>query len=212
MAGRLVDDDPQQAYAHAQAARQLAPRLPLVREAVGETAYAAGDYAQALTEFRTVRRMSGNDDYLPAIADCERALGRPREALKLIRDGLPQASDVAHVVELRLVEAGARADLGERDEALRVLRDQIARIGGRGPAAARARLRYGYADQLEQAGRVQEAEEWFAAVVALDDGEATDADERLAALRGVEIDYEALEDLIGDIDADGEADEEEPLP
>lgn len=206
VAGQLIDDDPELAYEHAQAARQLAPRLPIVREAAGETAYAAGKYQEALTEFRTMRRMSGTDEYLPAMADCERALGRPREALKLIREGLPRATDVTQVVELRLVEAGARTDLGEPDEALRLLHAEIERIGPRGTKVARARLRYGYADHLEQAGRLDEAEQWFAAAARLDMDSATDADERLAALGGVSIDYDETEDAgeTGEIEEAGE--------
>ena len=56
VAGRLIDDDPEQAYAHAEAARRRAARLPIVREAAAETAYAAGLYDVALTEFRALRR------------------------------------------------------------------------------------------------------------------------------------------------------------
>jgi len=49
-AGRALDEDPQRAHTHAWYARQLAPRLAFVREAVGVTAYAIGDYAAALAE------------------------------------------------------------------------------------------------------------------------------------------------------------------
>ena len=52
VAGQLVDDDPELAYAHAEAARRRAARLPIVREAAAETAYAAGRYDVALSEFR----------------------------------------------------------------------------------------------------------------------------------------------------------------
>jgi hypothetical protein len=87
VAGRLVDEDPDLAYAHAEAARRRAARLPIVREAAAETAYAAGRYDVALSEFRALRRMTGSPDYLPVMADCERALGRPHNALKLARAG-----------------------------------------------------------------------------------------------------------------------------
>ena len=80
VAGQLVDDDPELAYAHAEAARRRAARLPIVREAAAETAYAAGRYDVALSEFRALRRMTGSPDYLPVMADCERALGRPHNA------------------------------------------------------------------------------------------------------------------------------------
>jgi tetratricopeptide (TPR) repeat protein len=85
-AGQLIDDDPDLAYAHAEAARRRAARLPIVREAAAETAYAAGHYDTALSELRAIRRMTGSDDYLPMMADCERALGRPEAALKLAKE------------------------------------------------------------------------------------------------------------------------------
>ena len=44
MAGQLIDTDPELAYAHAEAARRRAARLPITSEAAGETAYAAGDF------------------------------------------------------------------------------------------------------------------------------------------------------------------------
>ena len=73
VAGELIEEDPELAYAHAEAARRRAARLPIVREATAETAYAAGLYDVALSEFRALRRMTGTHDYLPVMADCERA-------------------------------------------------------------------------------------------------------------------------------------------
>ena len=77
MAGRLIDDDPKSAYAHAEAARRRLPRIAVVREAVGLCAYANGDWAEALAELRASRRINGSVDHLPVMADCERGLGRP---------------------------------------------------------------------------------------------------------------------------------------
>ena len=51
VAGRLIDE-PDLAYAHAEAARRRAARLPIVREAAAETAYAAGRFDVALSEYR----------------------------------------------------------------------------------------------------------------------------------------------------------------
>jgi tetratricopeptide (TPR) repeat protein len=194
MAGRLIDTDPVLAHAHAEAARRRAARLPITREAAAETAYAAGDYTAALAEFRALRRMRGGDEYLPAMADCERALGRHQAALKLIKEGLAANPEVPQLVELRLVEAGTRVDTDRRDEALRLLRTEIERIGARGPKLARARLRYAYADLLERAGEGDQAERWFDAVVRLDPDQTTDAEDRLAALRGLVIEYDETED------------------
>lgn len=205
MAGQLIDTDPELAYAHAEAARRRAARLPVTREATGETAYAAGHYDIALNEFRALRRMSGTTEYLPAMADCERALGRPQAALKLIREGLAAQPDVTQTVELRLVEAGVRVDAGQADEALRLLRAEMERIGARGPKLARARLRFAYADLLESAGETDLAERWFSSAAALDLDQATDAAERAAALQGITI---IFDDSEGEPEESGAAEEE----
>lgn len=218
MTSNLVSEDPELALEHAQAARRRAPRLAVVREATGEAAYACGQFAIALQEFRTLRRLRGGDDYLPAIADCERALGKPQAALRLVKEGLAADPAAPLAVELRLVEAGARRDLGQAEEARRLLRAEVERLGPRGPKVARARLRYAYADLLEEAGESDLAEEWFLAAAALDADGQTDAEERAAALQGVmltlgEDEEELAEDGAADTDgmsildaADAEAD------
>lgn len=194
MAGKLIDTDPELAYAHAEAARRRASRLAVTREATGETAYAAGEYAVALNEFRALRRMNGGTDYLAAMADCERALGHPEKALKLVKEGINANPEFAERVELRLVEAGCRIDMGQIDEAVRLLKAELESAAGRGSRIARARLRYGFADVLEQNGQTNAAERWFAAAAVLDTDGLTDADERVARLQGVvlEIDEDAL--------------------
>ena len=197
MAGQLISSDPKLAYAHAEAARRRAARLAVTREAAGETAYAAGEFQVALHEFRALRRMQGGVEYLAAMADCERALGRPDKALKLIREGMDESPDFGQRVELRLVEAGARIDLGQTPEALRLLKHEIEASAGRGTRGARARLRYGYADLLERTGDTENAEKWFAAAATLDvDGE-TDAGDRIAALQGMVLDIDE-DSLVGE--------------
>ncbi len=71
----LIDDDPETAYQHTLAARARAARLAVVREAVGEAAYAAGHYAEALAELRAAKRMNGATAYLPIMADCHPRAG-----------------------------------------------------------------------------------------------------------------------------------------
>ena len=120
-AGELIDDDPETAYQHALAARARAARLAVVREAAGEAAYAAGHYAEALSELRAAKRMNGATAYLPIMADCHRALGQPQQALKLAKSpGVANFSPEAKA-EMTIVEAGARRDLGQLDAALRTL-------------------------------------------------------------------------------------------
>ena len=168
VAGTLVDDQPEEALAHARAARDRASRVAVVREAVGVAAYHAGDYAEAARELRAYRRMSGDEGYRAVLADCERALGRPEVALRLVREALAERPDAEETVELCLVEAGARQDLGELPAARLVLESAL---GGRprpdtvdlaDPAVLR--LSAAYADLLEAVGAESLAEEWHAAV------------------------------------------------
>jgi tetratricopeptide (TPR) repeat protein len=179
-AGAIIDDVPKTAYQHTLAARARASRLAVVREAVGEAAYASGEYSEALTELRAARRMNGAQDYLAVMADCERALGRPDRALDLVRraprDGL--SNDLQ--AELTIVEAGARRDRGELDAALRAL--ELAPIHSKSRAAWVVRLRYAYADTLLAADRASEALEWFHRTEAIDGEELTDAAERAQEL------------------------------
>jgi tetratricopeptide (TPR) repeat protein len=182
MAGRLIDDDPAGAYEHALAARSLAARVGVVREACGETAYAAGRYSDALAELRAARRMTGAPDYLPMMADCERALGRPERALRLAQEPAAAKLDAAGRAELTIVVSGARRDMGQGAAALQVL--EAASLGSQEREPWVARLRYAYADALLEAGRVDDAIEWFHRTVAVDDQSATDAPERLAELEG----------------------------
>jgi hypothetical protein len=75
-----------------------------------------------------------------------------------------------------LVEAGARRDLGQFDAALRVL--ELAPLTSQTRASWVVRLRYGYADTLEAAGRENDALAWFHRTHAIDSDEITDAAER----------------------------------
>lgn len=158
MVGRLLDDAPEHAYEHAQAAVRRAGRVDVVREAAGLAAYRTGRYAEALRELRTARRLNGSDDHIPVIADCERGLGRPERALALAQEHHDNLAP--HVqVELAIVVSGARCDLQEPDAALSVL-------SGLQPSSA------------EQGWRIDEAR--AQALTAL--GRQVEADEILASL------------------------------
>ena len=184
-AGELLDVDPELAHRHAEAAKRRAGRLPVVREAAAEAAYVSGHDDIALREFRAIRRMSGGDELLPVLADCERALGRHREALELLATLDPRTKKLGLRIECILVEAGIRADLGQRGEALRLLKSAIShRIG---PRPAQARLHYAYADLLEAEGRSDAAREWFESAASLDLDGRLDATDRIAALDGITL-------------------------
>jgi tetratricopeptide (TPR) repeat protein len=180
MAGRTLHESPELAYQHALAARSRAARVGVVREACGETAYAAGHFAEALTEFRAARRLTGSPAYLPMMADCERALKRPARALALAGDAAVGQLDRAGQVEMTIVAAGARRDMGQLESALQLLEAEDLR--SRSHAEWVARLRYAYADTLLAAGRREDALEWFHRTVAVDSERVTDADLRLDEL------------------------------
>jgi hypothetical protein len=175
-AGELIDTDPETAYQHTLAARARASRLAVVREAVGESAYASGHYAEALAELRAAKRMNGATDYLPIMADCHRALGNPEQALKLAKS--PSVSNFAPEAkaEMTIVEAGARRDLGQLDAAIRTL--ELAPLTSKTRASWVVRLRYAYADVLLEAGRPSDALAWFHRTHAIDSDEITDAAKR----------------------------------
>ena len=195
LAGELVDTDPELAYGHAEAARRRAARLPIVREATAETAYAAGHYDVALSEFRALRRMTGMPDYLPVMADCERALGRPHAAIKLAKEARGLTLDVALQIEMIIVESGARKDLDQAAESLRILDQAVGRTRSPSGAAAPAvaRLRYAYAEALLAAGRDDDARHWFASAADVDADGLTDAAERRDILDGMTIDFDDSE-------------------
>ncbi|WP_207500371.1 hypothetical protein [Klenkia soli] len=202
-AGGLLDEDPAAALLHAQAARERASRIAVVREAVGVAAYHSGDFAEAARELRAYRRMSGDDSYRAVLADCERALGRPDVALRLVGEALTDGPAAEEVVELRLVEAGARQDLGELPAAALVLE---AALGGRPTPdqltsgdLGQLRLATAYADLLVARGDEQQAHIWFEAVMAADLD-----DETGVAARFDDVDIE--DDAEDDAEADAEAD------
>ncbi|GGN89672.1 hypothetical protein GCM10011579_084770 [Streptomyces albiflavescens] len=196
MVARLIDEDPEGAYAYSKIALRLASRVAAVREAAGFAAYANQKFSEALAEFRAARRMTGNVELWPVMADCERGLGRPEKALDMAGAPEVQKLDKAGQVEMRLVAAGARRDMGQLEAAIVTL--QSPELASNSVQPWTARLRYAYADALLAAGREGEAREWFAKAVESDKDGSTDASDRLAELDGVEF----VDALVEDEDED----------
>ena len=208
MATQLVDSDPELAHRHAEAARRRAARLPITREACAETAYAAGLYDEALTQYRALRRMTGSGDVVPVMVDCLRALGKHREALELAATGVHEITDPAMRVELVIVTAGVRFDMGQADEARRLLKRELERPTVRHPRLAQARLLYAYADQLFIAGDLAGAHDFFGRAAGLDPDGTTAALDRLDEMDGVVLDLDDTEFFPED-DSDHPADQDE---
>jgi len=217
VAALLEADELDAAMAHAETAVRRAGRVPAAREALGMVAYRQGDWARALGEFRTVRRLSGSSHLLPLMVDCERGLGRPERALDLAAS--PEAKDLSlpERIELAIVVSGIRRDLGQLDAAVIALQLPQLRTGAHRPW--RARLFYAYAEALLGRGDWAGAREWFGKAVEADTELETDAGERLSELDGVvmtdllEADADdVLEDVSGsDVDRHGSRDSD-PTP
>jgi tetratricopeptide (TPR) repeat protein len=173
------------------AARRLASRIAVVREAVGLAAYAAGDWATAIAELRTYHRMTGRQTHLAEIADCERALGRPERAIDLYPRRGPRRARQGRGDRALDRRGRARGDLGQHDAAVAML--QVRELTADEDAEWAARLRYAYADALLAAGRRDEAREWFARAAAVDHDDMTDAAERLLDLDGVTLEDDSAD-------------------
>ncbi|MGM1030102.1 MAG: hypothetical protein ACQEWM_09600 [Actinomycetota bacterium] len=159
MASRYIDDNPQLAHEHALTAARRAGRIGVVRETLAITAYQLGDFALALRELRTYRRITGRDDQLPLMADCERGLGRPDKALELARSVESSTLETPVRVELAIVKSGARLDLGQPEAALEELR--IPELQKDKAFEYSPALFASYAGVLEELGRHEEAAEWM---------------------------------------------------
>lgn len=184
MAARLIDEDPETAHRHALCASRRGGRIAVVRETLAITAYRTGDYALALRELRTYRRISGKDDQLPLMVDSERGLGRPEKALEVGRSVPRGELPVPVQVELAIAMSGARLDLGQPERALQEL--QIPQLDPNRAYSWSPGLFDAYATVLEELGRDEEAAEWYrraeVAMAALEDAQAEDVVEIIEAL------------------------------
>lgn len=198
MAGRLIDTDPELAHKHALAAARRAGRVGVVRETTAITAYAIGDFALALRELRTYRRITGKDDQLPLMVDSERGVGRPQQALELGRS-VPRATlDPSVQVALAIAMSGARLDLGQPELALSEL--EIPQLDPDRAFSYSPALFDAYGTVLEELGRTTEAEEWWdraeRAVIALDEASIPEGQDTIEI-----IEEEILAEV--ELDSDG---------
>jgi len=209
MVARLLDSEPEEAYAYSRVALRLASRVAAVREAAGFASYVTERYSEALTEFRASRRMTGSAELWPVMADCERGLGRPERALEMA--GAPEVKqlDKAGQIEMRLVAAGARSDMEQFDAAVVTL--ECAELGSHSVQPWTARLRYAYAEALIGAGRADEARDWFSKAAEADQSGSTNAAERLAEIDGIEF-VDTLDPEIEVEDEDENEDEDDDVP
>jgi hypothetical protein len=206
MAAMLIDEDPALAHRHAVSAARRAGRIAVVRETLAITAYATGDFALALRELRTQRRISGSNDQLALMVDSERGVGRPERALELgrsvPRDTLPAPVQVAVAIAM----SGARLDLGQPELALAEL--EIPQLDPTRAFSYSPALFDAYAEVLEELGREDDAQVWrdraIAAAEALDESFDVGADETVEIIEVDDPTEYADADVVDARDLDGD--------
>ena len=150
-----------------------------LRELLGIAYYRLGRWSMAQKELGAFVELTGSKEQHPVLMDCARALGKLKRVDALWEE-LRAASPAAELVtEGRIVYAGALADQGKLDEAIKVL--ERAPGNPKRILPHHLRLWYALADLQERAGDIPAARALFRKVSAQDPG-FVDVAERLAAL------------------------------
>ena len=180
-AAAFMEEDYDEAIRLGEQAKHIALRSAAARELLGLAYYRVGKWSEAAKELTTFRRISGSTEQNPVIADSYRAMGKPEKAIEYCLEIDRKEVAPAVYYEGVIVAAGALADQGRVDDAIKILE----RLDLRPEVAAEHHLRawYALADLLERKGRFTQAREWFEAVASAD-ADLTDAPERLKKLSG----------------------------
>jgi tetratricopeptide (TPR) repeat protein len=150
-----------------------------LRELLGLTYYRLGRWALAQKELEAFVGLTDSTEQHPVLMDIARALGRYKRVNELWEELRATSPGAELVTEGRIVAAGALADQGRLDEAIRVLE--------RAPASPKRilphhlRLWYALADLHERAGDIPAARALFRKISA-QDPQFVDVAERLSAL------------------------------
>ncbi len=193
-ASESLEDDPELAHRHAMSAARRAGRIAVVRETLAITAYATGDFALALREFRTYRRISGSNEQLPLMVDSERGVGRPDRALEVGRSVDRATLPAAVQVGLAIAMSGARLDLGQPELALAEL--EISQLDPDRAFSYSPALFSAYAEVLEELGRTAEAADWRARAERAEDALGGPAESELVEIYEVELDEDEEPDPV----------------
>lgn len=136
-----------------------APDVVEVAEIYGLALYGQGRWADAIEVLEEVRERSGLADGNPVLADAHRAVGN-YDDVAYLWDELREASPASDVVnEGRIVAAGALADQGRMQDAVRLLSKGWKRP--KRPMEHHLRRAYALADLYERAGEGPQAKELF---------------------------------------------------
>jgi len=138
---------------------ELVPSVPEVRELFGLTLYRLGKYRAAAKQLEDFRVLAASTEQNPVLEDCYRAQQRWADVEELWAE-LADVSPSADVVnEGRIVMAGALADQGDIDGAIRLLEKGWKRLSR--PYDHHLRRAYALADLYERAGNLPRARALF---------------------------------------------------
>lgn len=189
MASRLIEEDPELAHRHALSAARRAGRIGVVRETLAITAYATGDFALALRELRTYRRITGSNEQLALMVDSERGVGRPDRALELGRSVDRSSLPVDVQVSLAIAMSGARLDLEQPEAALAEL--EIPQLDPNRAFGWSPDLFHAYAEVLEELGRDEQAASWRERAERAEEAlAAANAEDELETVHVIEEEYD----------------------
>ena len=159
---------------------ELVPTVAEVRELYGLTLYRMGQYREAAKQLEAFREIADTADQNPVLADCYRAQRRWADVEYLWSELADMSPSAELVNEGRIVMAGALADQGDVNAAVRLLAK-----GWKRPAEPREhhfRRAYALADLYERSGDLPRARALFDWVVSKSP-DFVDVRQRLKALR-----------------------------
>lgn len=158
---------------------RLSPGVPEVHELMGLTHYRMGRWIKAIKEFERFHEMTNSVEQHPVWADCCRALRRWARAEELWHE-LGEASPGPELIEEgRIVQAGALADRGRVQDAIRFM-EKAPKVKGK-PGLHHLRRWYVMGDLYERAGDHSRARRVFTDITRAEPGFG-DAAERAASL------------------------------
>lgn len=159
---------------------EAAPGVAEVRELYGLTLYRLGDFRGAAAQLEAFRTIASSTEQHPVLADCYRAQRRFADVEFLWRELSDVSPSAALVNEGRIVMAGATADRGEVDAAVRLLAKGWKRPSS--PREHHLRRAYALADLYERSGDLPRARALFDWIVSKDP-DFVDSGQRLRSLR-----------------------------
>lgn len=136
-----------------------APEVLEVAELHGLALYSQGRWREAIEVLEGVREASGLPDQNPVLADAHRAVGNYADVEALWSELRETSPASAIMVEGRIVAAGALADQGRMQDAIRLLSKGWKRP--KRPLDHHLRRAYALADLYERVGERPQAKELF---------------------------------------------------